>query len=163
MVEVWKEISNYEELYAISNFGRIKSLKKDKILKNFNHKRGYLHITLSKNGKGINYTVHKLVGLHFISNPDNLPQIDHIDRVKHNNTVVNLRWVNNSTNQFNTEDRKNKISNYRNVYLDKRCTIKKWRAILQIDGKPYHLGRFETQELANKEILKFKKQTKWQN
>lgn len=105
MTEEWKDIEGYENLYQVSNLGRVKSLgngksnkSKLKIMKtNLNHK-GYPMISLCKDGKSKGYSVHRLVAQAFIPNPDNLPQINHKDEDKTNNRVENLEWC---TNEYN--------------------------------------------------------------
>ena len=107
MEEIWKDIPNYEGLYQASNLGRIKSFprrysrnKTEIIMKQrFNHK-GYLQLSLCKNGKLSNKMVHRLVAETFIPNPNSLPQVNHIDGVKKNNNVDNLEWCDNSYNQI---------------------------------------------------------------
>ena len=71
MKEIFKEIIGYEGLYWISNLGNVKN--KRKILKPAINKDGYYCVNLSKKGKLKTYTVHRLVAIHFIENPDNLP------------------------------------------------------------------------------------------
>ena len=95
--ELWKDIPGYEGLYRISNFGRVKSLSrlknnqystyliKEKILKLRKTKYGYYEIKLNKNNIAKVFKVHRLVAEAFIPNPDNLPQINHIDGNKRNN------------------------------------------------------------------------------
>ena len=94
MKEIWKDIKNYEGLYQVSNFGRVKSLKfgKEKILKLLKHNCGYLYIGLHKDNNVKNYYIHRLVAEAFIPNPDNLPQVNHKDENKLNNVVSNLEW-----------------------------------------------------------------------
>ena len=88
MNEEWKPIENYEDLYWVSNLGNVKSKRKDKKLSiNLD---GYYVVNLSKNGKTKTFTVHRLVAKTFISNPDNLPQVNHKDENKLNNNVDNL-------------------------------------------------------------------------
>lgn len=98
--EIWKDILGYEGHYQISNLGRIKSIKnnKIKILKLNKDKKGYILISLSKNGKHKTYKVHRLVAIVFIPNPDNKPEVNHIDAVRSNNNVNNLEWVTSKEN-----------------------------------------------------------------
>lgn len=96
-MEVWKDIKGYEGLYIVSSFGRVKSLDylhtgKEKILKPWKQKNGYLQVQLCKNKKRKGVTVHRLVATAFIDNPENKPQIDHINSIKDDNRVDNLRW-----------------------------------------------------------------------
>ena len=92
MKEIWKPIKGYEKIYEVSNFGKIKSLKKKIILKQFENTNGYFQVELWKNKKGKKFLVHKLVAEEFISNNDNLPYINHKDENKQNNRADNLEW-----------------------------------------------------------------------
>ena len=89
-MEMWKDIQGYEGLYQVSNTGKIK--RNNKILK-FSIAKGYEHICLYKNNKYKPFSVHRLVAEAFIPNPEQKPQIDHIDGNPLNNKVENLRWV----------------------------------------------------------------------
>ena len=99
MKEIFKDIKGFEGLYQISNFGNVKSLKRNIILKPSSNGKGYLHIILYKNCKSKVGRIHRLVAQAFIPNPENKPQINHIDGNKSNNNVNNLEWVTNSENQ----------------------------------------------------------------
>ena len=92
--EIWKDIEEYEGLYQVSDNGRVRSLKygKERILKPERCKNGYLRVNLCKNEKQKHFLVHRLVALTFITNPNNLPQINHKDEDKTNNSVQNLEW-----------------------------------------------------------------------
>ena len=93
-VEIWKDIVGYEGMYQVSNLGRVKSFKqgKERIMKPVYDTYGYLQVMLSKNGNCKNFMVHRLVSQAFIPNPDNLPEINHCDEDKTNNSVENLEW-----------------------------------------------------------------------
>ena len=104
MEEIWKPIG-YEG-YEVSNLGRVKSYKYDKIngkiMKPYKNTKGYLQIDLQLDGRKrenrVHLAVHRLVAIAFIPNPDNLPQVNYKDEDKTNNCVDNLEWC---TNDYN--------------------------------------------------------------
>ena len=101
-MEEWKDIKGYEGVYQISSHGRVKSLNfrgttKSKILKQVTDKRGVKRITLYK-VKRATYQVHRLVAMHFLENPNNLPDINHKDENPSNNNVNNLEWCDDKYN-----------------------------------------------------------------
>lgn len=95
--EIWKKIEDYEN-YMISNFGRIKSLKRNIILKP-EVRRQYYSVQLYKNKKSKHFQIHRLVAITFIKNPHNLKYVNHKDENKLNNHVDNLEWC---TASYNT-------------------------------------------------------------
>ena len=107
--EKWKHIKDYELLYDVSNYGRVKSLEKKSIMNNRTYPtkilkchigtKNYLDVDLCNNGKSHRYRVHRLVAEAFIPNPENKPQVNHEDCNKWNNKVNNLTWNTNSENQ----------------------------------------------------------------
>ena len=104
--EIWKPIKEFEGYYEVSNMGRVRSLNykrtgKKKILKNIEDYKGYLEVGLTKNGKRKQFKVHRLVAKAFIPNPENKPCIDHINTIKSDNRVENLRWVTYKENSNN--------------------------------------------------------------
>lgn len=99
MKEIFKDIEGYENLYQISDQGKVKALgnggsnaSKERILKPAKEKNGYMFVKLCKQGKQKNYYVHRLVASAFIENPNNHPEINHRDEDKTNNTITNLEW-----------------------------------------------------------------------
>lgn len=102
--EVWKDIPNYEGLYQVSNLGRVKSLpracggehnrfvSKTKIMKTRPNVNGYLQTNIKKDGKQRLVRVHRLVAIAFIPRVDGKEYVDHINGVKLDNRVENLRW-----------------------------------------------------------------------
>ena len=100
MKEIWKDIEGYEGLYQVSNLGRVKSLhySKEKIIKLRKNKSGYLEANLCKEGKVKIMMAHRLVANAFISNPKNKEQVDHINTIRDDNRVENLRWATRSEN-----------------------------------------------------------------
>ena len=120
MVE-WRPIEGYEGLYEVSNTGQVRSfdryvkysngrihLHKGKVLSPSIRYDGYLVVLLSYNGKHKMFSVHRLVAEAFIPNPDNLPQVNHKDEDKTNNSVENLEWCDNKYN-MNYGTRKRRV------------------------------------------------------
>lgn len=109
MEEIWKPIKGYEGLYEVSNLGRVKSLSRKstytgrmyetKILKPHVNTKMYLDVDLCRNGVQKRHRIHRLVAEMFIPNPNNKPQVNHIDCDKSNNRIDNLEWCDNSENQ----------------------------------------------------------------
>ena len=104
MQEIWKDVVGYEGLYKVSNLGRVKSLQRkgtalnDRILKYSFDIDGYRQVILSKDNKRKCVKIHRLVGLAFLCNENNLPCINHKDENKENNSVENLEWCTNLEN-----------------------------------------------------------------
>ena len=97
MEEIWKDIQDYEGTYQVSNFGNIKGCNGLRKLDNSN---GYSKLTLHLNSKKHKFYAHRLVAIHFIPNPNNLPQVNHKDGNKENNCKDNLEWCTDSENKL---------------------------------------------------------------
>lgn len=94
--EEWRIIPDYPE-YAVSNKGNIVTLKTGKLRKFSDHK-GYKQCMLRKDGKAYNKFVHRLVANAFLSTPQEGQIIDHINGVRDDNRVENLRWCSQDEN-----------------------------------------------------------------
>ena len=94
MKEMWLPVVDYEELYKISNTGRIFSNKFNRCLHPYTDKDGYLKINLYKDGKRRAFRMHRLVALAFIPNPDGHPEVHHINKKRADNKSFNLEWRN---------------------------------------------------------------------
>jgi len=90
--EIWKEINGFEN-YSISSLGNVRSNKTYELLKP-SFQRKYLKVGLYKSKVGYStYTIHRLVALHFIDNPENKCQVNHINCNPKDNRLENLEWV----------------------------------------------------------------------
>lgn len=118
LVEEWRVIVGYEDLYKVSNLSRVKSLdrmvrcrgdkfikRKGKILKHKNDSRGYFCVNLySVSGKCHTKPIHRLVAQAFIDNPKNNKCVNHIDGFKKNNSIKNLERVTHKENTKHAYD-----------------------------------------------------------
>jgi hypothetical protein len=106
--EVWVDIKGFEGSYQVSNLGRVKSLARrvkinygidnyrpfpEKIMKPFIVNKKYYGLIIYKDKKYHHVVIHRLVAQHFITNPDNLPVVNHLDNNGFNNHVSNLEWT----------------------------------------------------------------------
>lgn len=158
MIELWKDIEGYENLYQVSNLGRVRSLdrlvnnngsielRKGKILKGGMSGRNvnYYYVGLSKEGKVSNKYIHRLVAESFIENPENKPTVDHINRDTSNNTIDNLRWA--------TYKEQTANSNTKNIQNRKKITIEYRGSVITFTSqtecaKHFNVGKNRINEL----------------
>lgn len=156
-MEIWRDVTGFEALYQVSNYGKVKSYdravpyprgqreiatKKGKILTPKITRTGYCEVVLvGADGSRHNKKVHRLVAEAFIPNPDKLPYINHIDENKQNNNVSNLEWC---TPKYNSGE-----------YTKRRCSftqydlngnfIKDWNSMteasLAVKGTKYGINK----------------------
>ncbi len=161
MIEVFKDVPNYEGIYQVSNLGNVKSLKwnKEIIMKQGISSR-YLAVNLRKENISKIYRVHVLVAMTFLNYKPNGKQdfvIDHKNGVRTDNRLENLQIV---TQRENTQNYHKSIKGQ--IGADWHEQTKKWRSRIYINKNIVHLGLFEEEkdalkayEIANQEIEKF--------
>lgn len=157
--EIWKDIPDYEGFYQASNLGRVKSLSRkmnhyvpgfdkrilpEKILTAaFNKKTGYYQFQLSKNNKKQRFTAHRAV-MYAFHGKSNL-HIDHINSIKTDNSLANLRYV---TPRQNAEYARIRHTPYREIGISWQIRQKKWKAVLYHNNINTCVGFFSTKEAA---------------
>ena len=150
MIKEWKNIKGYEKYYQVSNYGEIKAKRrvvydlidgeiqptyvtKEKIMNPFDNGCGYLVVSLvDENGNRKNFYVHRLVADAFLENPNNLPQVDHIDYDRKNNRLSNLRWVTVSENALHSSCNHPKHRKY--------CNSSTGYKFIYMRGNKYRVG-----------------------
>ncbi len=142
--EIWKDVPNYEGYYKVSSMVRVRSVNrfdkamrrnlKEKILTTYVNGFGYEQVMLQKNGMQKMFSVHRLVALAFIDNPDNLPQVNHIDENKLNNRADNLEFVtarqNLTHNNLQERQSKKKFKHVLQCAID-GTVIKEYESVIQ--------------------------------
>ena len=144
-----RDVVGFEGHYAVDEDGIVYSLNyrrsgKTRALKVCKGSTGYFHVSLHKNGKQKTKKVHRLVAQAYLENYSEDLQVDHIDRVRTNNCLDNLRMVTGQQNRFN----RSKIKGYT---WDKLA--KKWRAYIYLNKKKHHLGFFDNEDDARRAYL----------
>jgi hypothetical protein len=117
--------------YSISSFGNVRNDNTDTFLKNCIDAQGYSSIKLSQNGESQRFKVHRLVAIAFIPNPENKPEVNHMDGNKANPHLSNLEWSTKSENDLHGvyELHPEKCQEIGQYSLDGETLIKKWRSI----------------------------------
>lgn len=158
--ELWKDVEGFEGLYQVSTWGNVRSLDryvntignskrliKGKIIKPRLDRYGYLKVMLSKNGNKKYILLHRLVALNFISNPDNLPQVNHIDEVKTNNFRSNLEWCDSKyNNNYGTHKERVAKSHWKKVYQYNReyKLVKIWPSLVECEKNGFIIAHISS-------------------
>lgn len=149
MEEIYKDIPGYENMYQVSNFGNVKSLKfgKERLLKAAINSRGYYNVILSINNKRFTYLIHQLIAMSFLNHEPNGFKIvvDHIDNNKLNNRLDNLQLI--TTRHNSSKDKINTSSKYTGVSWHKRDN--KWQTNIIINYKHIYLASFDDEKMAS--------------
>ena len=144
--ERWCPIKDYEVLYEVSDQGRVKSIgyDKERILKTVRMPNGYLKVNLCKNGETKTFKVHRLVAKTFIPNPQNLPEVNHKDEDKENNSVQNLEWCDQKYNiNYGTRTKRQaeKLSKPILQYTKYGVFVREWKSTHDVER---NLGYFHS-------------------
>ena len=148
-----EQIEGYEGLYELHLNGPngqpgVWGIKRKHYLKNHINDRGYLQVRLSRSKKDTKLLkLHRLVAIHFINNPDNLKEVDHINRDKSDARVQNLRWVNRSQQIHN--------QNAKGYTWDKKKN--RWLAQIGVGSKNIYLGCYDLENEARDAYIKSSK------
>ena len=114
--EKWKTSKEFEE-YQGSTEGQIRNKDTKRILKQQKNAKGYMHIGLiNSDGKHKSVSVHQFIAKIWIDNPDNKPTVDHINKIKHDNKVSNLRWATHKEQSENIDYKNKKIGHSKGVW-----------------------------------------------
>ena len=142
---VTKDIRGYSGLYTIDSLGRIFTSRRNFFLKNTVAPDGYARVSLIKNKIRKGFTVHRLVGITLLKNPKNKPVIDHINKNRSDNRLVNLRWA---THRENNLYSKHSRTNLRGAYYHPKS--KNWEAAIMLDGaNRFYIGVYSTKNEAH--------------
>lgn len=158
--EIWKDVQNFEGLYQVSNFGRVRSLDRKKwggkvfytlkgrILKPILDGKGnYLQICFHKDGKTYHKQIHQLVAGEFLENPNNYPCINHKNEIKTDNRAENLEWCSYSYNALYGNAR------YKSIRLrTEREKVNGEKAILMYSKDGEFIRRFRSCYEAEREL-----------
>lgn len=142
--KLWKPIIGYESLYSVSNTGEIFSYRSNSIIRQ-QDSFGYKSVALyDKEGKCKRYRVHRVVAQTFLPNPNNLPQVNHIDSNKNNNSVCNLEWC---TSKQNTNH-----AIKENNYFYAAHISKKQKPVYSLDREGNILEKYNTVAEASRKL-----------
>ena len=142
MTELWRDVQGYEGLYEVSNLGDVRSLPRattrGKLLSPVNSGKGYLQVTLYRNGKSKRLLVHRLVAQAFVPNPLNLSSVNHKDEHKNNNRSDNLEWCTIQYNlSYNGLHKRRGLPKYKaiNQYTKRGDFVKRWRGAQDVENQ----------------------------
>lgn len=181
----WRPVKGFDGIYEVSDSGQVRSLDrintvcnkgkvystkiKGRMMSQVENANGYKRVYFSKNGDRVSFLVHRIVAEAFINNPNNYPQINHIDGDKSNNSVGNLEWCDNKYNARYTVDVLHEVQTYkrRRVYAKnmKSGVILKFDSVIECANhfgvKAYSISHRLHNKVNNPSINKASKLYDW--
>ena len=152
-IEIWRNVPGYEDVYQVSNFGNVKSLRfgKEKLLKFITTRFGYKQAALYKDGKQKNFFVHRLVWWAFNGEIPKHLTVDHINNYKHDNNLSNLQLLTQRENNWKAHLGRKRSAETRKkmslAHLGKKYGPRKKKSKTFLLNLPPAISRFLKEEI----------------
>lgn len=146
-MEEWKTIEDFPN-YMVSSEGRVKNIKYNRLLKPRFNDRGYISFVLYNNGKNHTFRVNRLVAQIFIPNPENKPYIDHINGIRDDNRVCNLRWATHKENMNNPQTKLKLRNNNGQKIATEYAIVKNSKPIVQFSKNGDFIRKWDSASIA---------------
>jgi len=153
--DIFYELKDGFNNYMINKNGEIYSKNQKKVMKQSISNKGYYMIKLRKDNRCYSKLIHRLLGIQFLDNSNNLPLIDHKNRNKQDNNLNNLRWVTRSENCKNLGIKEDRDVKYVGVRKVKNKIKKPYRSETTFNHKKYHVGYYDSAEEGYEAYKKF--------
>lgn len=168
-MENWRKIEGTNGMIEVSDEGRVRSLLRGEpyVLKTQPDKKGYHRVRITVNREKMSFKLHREVAKAFIPNPDNLPQVNHMDGNKNNNAVSNLEWCTNQQNQIHAVEMGwgNEKMSVKDIDYSVHRVNRKRPSAIRISEKPRVdvRKRPERRTVQRHEPMQRKKRGEWNN
>ena len=143
--ESFKFIKDFE-MYMISDCGRVFSIKSHRFLKPYLNSHNYYFVSLSNYSIAKKFSIHRLVAKSFLNNPENKRCVDHINNIRTDNRLANLRWCSDTENNRNSKIRNDSTTGIKGISFNKTCN--KYYVQIRINRKLKYIGDYKTLEEA---------------
>jgi len=151
--EIFIDAIGFENIYEVSNYGRVRSKKYNRFIHGTISESGYVKLTLQTEDKAVIRKAHRIIYYSFYPNTCKNMQINHIDRDKTNNAISNLEAVSSRENNSHKNMFLKKTSKY--VGVSWATARKAWRVSITINGKRKFLGHFDDEIEARNAYLNY--------
>lgn len=158
MKEIWKSVPGFESYYRVSNYGRVLSLRKNSIMNGYVDKDDYRRIGIKTPEKRTGMGIHRMVALAFIPNPENKPEVNHLDFNRQHNHISNLEWATRKENAVHSRERygtmikgdKNYGAKVTNAQAKRIQLLRSQGLLYREIAKLYNLKYYTAVRIANK-------------